>query len=57
MLNEMDKELERREHKFVRYADDLLILCRSKRSAARTMGSMTRFIEDKLFLKVNKEKS
>lgn len=56
-LNEMDKELERREHKFVRYADDLLILCRSKRSAARTMGSMTRFIEDKLFLKVNKEKS
>lgn len=57
MLNEMDKELERREHKFVRYADDLLILCRSKRSAARTMGSMTRFIEDKLFLKVNKKKS
>src|SRR5690606_16391711 len=33
MLNEMDRELERREHKFVRYADDLLILCRSKRSA------------------------
>lgn len=57
MLNEMDKELERREHKFVRYADDLLILCRSKRSAERTMSSMTRFIEDKLFLKVNRNKS
>src|SRR5690606_37684436 len=57
MLNEMDKELERRKHKFVRYADDLLILCRSKRSAQRTMSSMTHFIEDKLFLKVNKEKS
>lgn len=57
MLNEMDKELERREHKFVRYADDLLILCRSKRSAERTMSSMTLFIEDKLFLKVNKDKS
>ena len=57
MLNEMDRELERREHKFVRYADDLLILCRSKRSAGRTMGSMTRFIEEKLFLKVNRSKS
>ena len=57
MLNEMDKELERREHKFVRYADDLLILCKSKRSAERTMSSMTHFIEDKLFLKVNRSKS
>ena len=57
MLNEMDKELESREHKFVRYADDLLILCRSKRSAERTMGSMIHFIEDKLFLKVNRDKS
>lgn len=57
MLNEMDKELENREHKFVRYADDLLILCRSKRSAERTMSSMIHFIEDKLFLKVNREKS
>ncbi|MBJ7880463.1 group II intron reverse transcriptase/maturase [Gelidibacter salicanalis] len=57
MLNEMDKELESREHKFVRFADDLLILCRSKRSAERTMSSMIHFIEDKLFLKVNREKS
>ena len=57
MLNEMDKELERRGHKFVRYADDVLILCRSKRSAERTMSSMTHFIEDKLFLKANRSKS
>lgn len=57
MLNELDKELERRGHKFVRYADDMVILCRSKRSAERVMGSIIRFIEDKLFLKVNMEKS
>lgn len=57
LLNEMDKELERRGHKFVRYADDLLILCRSRRSAERTMKSMTDFIEGKLFLKVNRDKS
>jgi group II intron reverse transcriptase/maturase len=57
MLNELDKELERRGHKFVRYADDMLVLCKSKRSAERVMGSIIRFIEDKLFLKVNKEKS
>lgn len=57
MLNELDKELERRGHKFVRYADDMVILCRSKRSAERVMGSIIRFIEDKLLLKVNMEKS
>ena len=57
MLNELDRELERRGCKFVRYADDLVIFCRSKRSAERVMGSIIRFIEDKLFLKVNKEKS
>ena len=57
MLNELDKELERRGHKFVRYADDMVILCRSKRSAERVMESIIRFIEDKLFLKVNREKS
>lgn len=57
MLNELDKELERRGHKFVRYADDMVILCRSERSAERVMGSIIRFIEDKLFLKVNTEKS
>jgi RNA-directed DNA polymerase len=57
MLNELDKELEHRGHKFVRYADDLVILCKSKRSAERVMKSIIEFIEGKLFLKVNKDKS
>lgn len=57
MLNELDKELEHRGHKFVRYADDLMILCKSKRGAERVMHSIIRFIEEKLFLKVNRDKS
>ena len=57
MLNELDKELEKRGHKFVRYADDCMILCKSRKSAERTMLSITKFIEGKLFLKVNKEKT
>ena len=57
MLNELDKELENRGHRFVRYADDLVILCKSQRSAARTMKSLVPYIERKLFLKVNREKS
>lgn len=57
MLNELDKELEKRGHKFVRYADDCMILCKSSRSAARTLSSITTFIEEKLFLKVNAEKT
>lgn len=57
MLNELDKELERRGHKFVRYADDMVILCRSKRSAERVMSTLVPFIENKLLLKVNREKS
>lgn len=57
MLNELDKELEQRGHKFVRYADDFLILCKSKRSSERVMESITDYIENKLFLKVNREKS
>lgn len=57
MLNELDKELERRGHRFVRYADDLLVLCKSKRAAARTMENLVPYIEEKLFLKVNREKS
>jgi group II intron reverse transcriptase/maturase len=57
MLNELDKELDNRGHRFVRYADDLLILCRSKRSAVRTMENLVPYIEKKLFLKVNREKS
>ena len=57
MLNELDKELERRGHKFVRYADDCMILCKSRRSAERTLASIIPFIEKKLFLKVNREKT
>ncbi|MHB1277359.1 MAG: group II intron reverse transcriptase/maturase [Bacteroidia bacterium] len=57
MLNELDKELELRGHKFVRYADDMVIFCKSRRSAERTLRSITSFIEKKLFLKVNREKS
>lgn len=57
MLNELDKELENRGHRFVRYADDLMVLCKSKRSAARTMEKLVLYIEKKLFLRVNKEKS
>ena len=57
LLNELDKELERRGHKYVRYADDLVIFCRSRRSAERTMENIIPFIEGKLFLKVNRDKS
>lgn len=57
LLNELDRELETRGHKFVRYADDMVILCKSWRSAHRTMKSIVSFIEEKLFLKVNRDKS
>jgi len=57
MLNELDKELESRGHRFVRYADDCMILCKSRRSAERTCQSITDFIEKRLFLKVNREKT
>jgi hypothetical protein len=57
MLNELDKELERRGHRYVRYADDLVILCKSKRSAERTLTNIVPYIENKLFLKVNREKT
>jgi hypothetical protein len=57
MLDEMDKKLERRGHPFVRYADDGLIFCRSLRASERVMASISRFIETRLYLRVNKEKS
>lgn len=57
MLNELDRELERRGHRFVRYADDCMIFCKSKRAAQRTCESVIRFTEGKLFLKVNREKT
>lgn len=57
MLNELDKELEKRGLQFVRYADDCVIFTKSKKSAERVMENITRFIETKLRLKVNKDKS
>lgn len=57
MLNELDKELDRRGLPFVRYADDSMIFCRSKRAAERVRESITKFIEQKLHLKVNNEKT
>lgn len=57
MLNELDKELERRGLPFVRYADDSMIFCKSKRAAMRVKASITRFIENTIYLKVNKEKT
>lgn len=57
MLNELDKELERRGHRFVRYADDIIVFCKSERSAKRTLVNILPFIEKKLFLRVNREKT
>ena len=57
MLNELDKELEKRGLRFVRYADDCLIMVRSEKAANHVMESVTRYIEKKLGLKVNVEKS
>lgn len=57
VLDELDKELEKRGHKFVRYADDCNIYVRTRRAGERVMKAVTHFIEKKLRLKVNKEKS
>jgi group II intron reverse transcriptase/maturase len=57
MLNELDKELETRGLNFVRYADDCIILVKSEKAANRVLTSITKFIEKKLGLKVNAEKS
>ena len=57
MLNELDKELEQRGHPIVRYADDCMIFCKSKRAAERTKKSIIQFIESKLYLKVNRDKT
>lgn len=53
MLNELDHELEKRGHRLVRYADDLLILCKSRKAAHRTLKNILPYIKKKLFLKVN----
>ena len=57
MLNELDKEIEKRGLNFVRYADDCIIMVGSEMSARRVMRNLTRFIEEKLGLKVNMTKS
>jgi RNA-directed DNA polymerase len=57
VLDELDRELERRGHRFVRYADDCNIYVRSERAGQRVMESITRFITHKLKLKVNEAKS
>jgi RNA-directed DNA polymerase len=57
VLDELDRELERRGHRFVRYADDSNIYVRSERAGHRVMDSVTRFIMQKLKLKVNEAKS
>ena len=57
MLDELDKELEKRRHKFCRYADDNNVYVKSKRAGIRVMESMIKLIENKLKLKLNKDKS
>ena len=57
ILDPLDKELERRGHKFARWADDFIILVHSKRSGERVLASITQYIEKKLKLKVNDQKS
>lgn len=57
LLNELDHELERRGHRFTRYADDMMIFCRSKRAAERTLENIKPYIERKLFLKLNEQKT
>jgi RNA-directed DNA polymerase len=57
LLDDLDKELERRGHRFCRYADDCNIYVRSQAAGERVMASVTSFLEKKLRLKVNREKS
>jgi RNA-directed DNA polymerase len=57
LLDDLDKELERRGHRFVRYADDCNVYVKSKESGGRVMASLERFLRDRLRLKVNPDKS
>lgn len=57
VLDELDKELERRGLRFVRYADDMIIFVGSRKAAERVMKTVTKFIEERMKLKVNKDKS
>jgi len=57
LLDELDKELERRGHRFARYADDCNVYVRSKTAGERVMASLERFLNERLRLKVNRDKS
>ena len=57
LLDELDKELERRGHRFVRYADDCNIYVRSRRGGERVLASIERFLSDRLRLQINRDKS
>jgi RNA-directed DNA polymerase len=57
LLDDLDKELEKRGHRFARYADDLIILVKSRRAGERVMASISVFLEKKLKVKVNRDKS
>ncbi len=57
MLNELDRELARRGHRFFCHADDLLIFCKSENALNRKLDHIFPYIEKKLFLKVNREKT
>ena len=57
LLTDLDRELERREHKFCRYADDCNIYVKSEKAGQRVLESITHYLEKKLKLRVNREKS
>jgi RNA-directed DNA polymerase len=57
LLDDLDKELERRKHRFARYADDSVILVKSQRAGVRVMAGITRYLEKVLKVKVNTDKS
>jgi RNA-directed DNA polymerase len=57
ILDDLDKELEKRGHRFTRYADDFIILVKSREAGERVLGSLKRFLENSLKLRINQEKS
>jgi len=57
MLDDLDRELFKRGHRFVRYADDVRVFVRSKRAAMRVLASVTAVVEERLKLEVNRDKS
>jgi hypothetical protein len=57
MLDDLDKELERRGHRFVRYADEIMVYVRSERAGQRVIDSITQFVESRLKLRLNRDTS